>query len=376
MSTFEADPETPIFAAGRAERTRARATSLPLALPMLAAAAAPVALAVAVRWTLTGEPLDLGLAALVALGWTGLLWLALHHRRTAATMQAARADRDAAIETLKREKADAEAARLKAEQDSHAKSRFLAAMSHELRTPLNAILGFSDVLRNEMFGPINTSNYKDYAADIHTSGQHLLSLVNDILDLSRIEAGHYELAEEPVSLPRIARDCRHLLDMKAGERGIEIVETYEPALPLVMGDERAIRQICLNLLSNAVKFAPDGGEVVLFARLNALGAPVFGVRDDGPGIPEDEIDTVLSAFGQAASASPEHRRSGFGLGLPIVQGLAALHDGRLRIDSKPGQGTEARVELPLRRTLAAHIRDVHAQSKPMDTRQHLVALTA
>jgi len=338
MSTFEADPETPIFAASRGGWIGARATSLPFALPMLAVAAAPVALAVAVRWALTGEPLDLGLAALVALGWTGLLWLALHHRRTAVAMQAARADRDAAIETLKQEKADAEAARLKAEQDSQAKSRFLAAMSHELRTPLNAILGFSDVLRNEMFGPINTSNYKDYAADIHTSGQHLLSLVNDILDLSRIEAGHYELAEEPVSLPRIARDCRHLLAMKAGERGIEIVEACEPALPLVMGDERAIRQICLNLLSNAVKFAPDGGEVVLFARLNALGAPVFGVRDNGPGVPEELVSHLFDPFVTT-------KANGSGLGLALVAKIIRDHGGVVECESQPRR-TVFRVLMP------------------------------
>ncbi len=147
-----------------------------------------------------------------------------------------------------------EEARRRAEEANLAKSRFLASMSHELRTPLNAILGFSEVMGNEVLGPMNNATYRDYANDIHESGQHLLDLINEILDLSRIEAGRYQLHEEPLTLINVVEECCHLMTLRARGKGITIVEEFEQGLPLLFGDERAIRQIALNLLSNAVKF--------------------------------------------------------------------------------------------------------------------------
>ena len=170
-----------------------------------------------------------------------------------------RCEKSELIAELEQAKANSDEARRRAEEASLAKSRFLATMSHELRTPLNAVLGFSEVLKNEIFGAHANPTYKDYASDIHSSGQHLLTLINEILDLSRIEAGRYELKEEGLSLGAIAQDCRHLLAIRAQKRELELKELIEPNLPRIWADERAMRQIVLNLLTNAIKFTPRGG---------------------------------------------------------------------------------------------------------------------
>jgi two-component system, cell cycle sensor histidine kinase PleC len=162
-------------------------------------------------------------------------------------------------------------------------------MSHELRTPLNAILGFSEVMKTEVFGTHAVSAYKEYSSDIHNSGVHLLGLINEILDLSRIEARRYELKEESVSLVSIVEDCHHLLKLRASNRGITIHEMFELALPRLWADERAIRQICLNLLSNAIKFTPPGGDIWLKGGWTASGGQYISVKDTGDGIFEEEI---------------------------------------------------------------------------------------
>ena len=191
-------------------------------------------------------------------------------------------------------------------------------MSHELRTPLNAILGFSEVMKTEVFGAHAVPAYKDYSNDIHNSGQHLLNLINEILDLSRIEAGRYELNEEPVSLTAVVEDCHHLLTLRAKNRGITIHEVFEAELPRLWADERALRQVCLNFLSNAIKFTPSGGEVWLKVGWTASGGQYMSVKDTGPGIPEEEIPVVLSKFGQGSNAI-KSAEQGTGLGLPIAQ---------------------------------------------------------
>src|SRR6202007_1802707 len=157
---------------------------------------------------------------------------------------------------LEQAKAISDEARRRAEGANISKSRFLAQMSHELRTPLNAILGFSEVMKSEVFGPHAVPTYKEYAGDIHNSGVHLLNLINEILDLSRIEAGRYELNEEAVSLVNAVADCHHLLKLRASTRGITIHEVFEQGMPRIWGDERAVRQVVLNLLSNSIKFTP------------------------------------------------------------------------------------------------------------------------
>jgi two-component system, cell cycle sensor histidine kinase PleC len=181
---------------------------------------------------------------------------------------------------------------------------------------------------------------------------HLLGLINEILDLSRIEAGRYELKEESISLISIVQDCHHLLRLRASSRGTVIHEVFEPALPRLWGDERAIRQICLNLLSNAIKFTPQGGEIWLKAGWTASGGQYFSVKDTGAGIPEEEISVVLASFGQGSN-SIKSAEQGAGLGLPIAKSLVDLHGGTFTLKSKLRIGTEVVVTFPPERVVAA-----------------------
>jgi two-component system cell cycle sensor histidine kinase PleC len=259
-------------------------------LPMAAFAATfPVTAAIALHFGLQGTLRDyiLAVMALTAQGYFAVLAYRLYST-TLATLEA-RAEKDALIGELEQAKAVSDEARKRAEAANISKSRFLAQMSHELRTPLNAILGFSEVMKSEVFGEHAIPAYKEYSADIHNSGVHLLGLINEILDLSRIEAGRYELNEESVSLAGIVEDCHHLLKIRASNRGITIHEMFEPDLPRLWADERAIRQICLNLLSNAIKFTPQGGEIWLKVGWTASGGQYMSVKDTGPGIPEEEM---------------------------------------------------------------------------------------
>ena len=228
-----------------------------------------------------------------------------------------RAEKDALIAELETANANSDEARRKAEEANLAKSRFLATMSHELRTPLNAILGFSEVMKNEIFGGHANAAYKEYSADIHGSGQHLLNLINEILDLSRIEAGKYELNEEALSLPSIVEECQHMLALRAKAKGQSIRALAEPDLPRVWADERAIRQAVLNVLSNAIKFTPQGGEITVKVGWTATGGQYVSVTDTGPGIPENEIPIVMQSFGRGSLAI-KTAEQGSGLGLPIV----------------------------------------------------------
>jgi len=324
-------------------------SSLPVAV---FATSAPLTIAVAVSYLLSGTVHGYVLAglALAALFYFGLLSHRLYMSNL-ATLEA-RAEKDALIAELEQAKAKSDEARRHAEAANIAKSRFLAQMSHELRTPLNAILGFSEVMKNELFGPHSVAAYRDYANDIHNSGVHLLGLINEILDLSRIEAGRYELNEEAASLVMVAEECHHLLKLRAVNRGITIHELFEPDLPRLWVDERAARQICLNLLSNAIKFTPQGGEIWLKVGWTAAGGQYLSVRDTGPGIPENEIPIVLDTFGQGSNAI-KSAEQGAGLGLPIVKSLIELHGGTFSLKSKLREGTEVIVTFPPERVMAA-----------------------
>lgn len=271
-----------------------------------------------------------------------------------ATIQS-RAEKDAIHAELEQAKANSDEARRRAEEANLAKSRFLATMSHELRTPLNAILGFSEVMQNEVFGPHASPAYREYSADIHGSGQHLLNLINEILDLSRIEAGRYELAPEALQLGWIVSECRHMLALRAKGKGQTVKEHIDPSLPRLWADERAMRQIVLNVLSNAIKFTPPGGEITIKVGWTSSGGQYLSIRDTGPGIPEDEIPIVMSSFGRGSLAI-KTAEQGSGLGLPIVKGLVDLHGGGFQLRSKPREGTDVIVTFPSARvmdTLAA-----------------------
>jgi two-component system cell cycle sensor histidine kinase PleC len=262
------------------------------------------------------------------------------------------AEKDALIAELEQAKLNSDEARRRAESANLAKSRFLATMSHELRTPLNAILGFSEVMKGELFGPHGVPAYKEYSNDIHVSGQHLLMLINEILDLSRVEAGRYELKEEPVSLPGVVDDCCRLLSMRAKSRSLTISEALDGNLPRIWADERAVRQITLNLLTNAIKFTPQGGSVAIKVGWTGSGGQYVSIKDTGPGIPPEEIPVVLSSFGRGSLAH-KNAEEGTGLGLPIVKGLVELHGGQFRLTSKVRQGTEAVVIFPPERVMNA-----------------------
>jgi two-component system, cell cycle sensor histidine kinase PleC len=233
---------------------------------------------------------------------------------------------------------------------SQAKSEFLATMSHELRTPLNAIIGFSQVMLAGLFGPIEPTRYHEYCGDIYSSANHLLSLINDILDNARIEAGKYELREEATDLSEIITSAARLLRGRAAEKHIAVSLALAP-VPTILADERALRQIVLNLLSNAIKFTPDGGAVSLSTAYAESGTVVVEVHDTGIGIPSEDLSNVFEQFSRAGNAHLS-AESGTGLGLPIVRGLMALHGGDLRIVSKPGVGTTVTLEFPAARILA------------------------
>ncbi len=325
------------------------ASSLPIAV---FAATIPVTAAIALGFALQGTLRDyiLAIMAITAQGYFALLAYRLYST-TLATLEA-RAEKDALIGELEQAKAISDEARRRAEAANIAKSRFLAQMSHELRTPLNAILGFSEVMKAEIFGEHTVPAYKEYSGDIHSSGVHLLGLINEILDLSRIEAGRYELNEESISMVAVVEDCHHLLKLRAANRGITIHDVFETDLPRLWADERAVRQICLNLLSNAIKFTPQGGEIWLKVGWTASGGQYMSVKDTGTGIPEEEIPIVLASFGQGSN-SIKSAEQGAGLGLPIAKNLVDLHGGSFTLKSKLRIGTEVIVTFPPERVVAA-----------------------
>jgi signal transduction histidine kinase len=231
-----------------------------------------------------------------------------------------------------------------AREADQAKSDFLANMSHELRTPLNAIIGFSELFAGEMFGPIG-ARYVDYARDIHASGIHLLSIINDVLDLSKIEAGQRSLSENVVDLYGTAESSLRLVRGRADSGRIRLVNGVPPDLPHVDADERAVKQILLNLLSNAVKFTPEGGRVAVTAEVRSDGSLTVSVDDTGIGMSPKNIPRALAPFSQVDS-SLARRHAGTGLGLPLVKSLIELHRGTLELESEEGKGTLATIVFP------------------------------
>lgn len=297
-----------------------------------------------------GNFMDVSLTGLCATAVLLFHYISDRLYRSNLTLMSYQSEKDDLIAELEVAKSVSDEARRRAEEANLAKSRFLASMSHELRTPLNAILGFSEVMSSEVLGPLNNPTYKEYAGDIHRSGQHLLNLINEILDLSRIEAGRYELSEEALSLLEIAEDCIGMVQLRARAKNITIHQQFEPNMPQVWADEKSMRQVLLNLLSNAVKFTSLGGEVTVKVGWTAGGGQYVAIKDNGPGIAEEEIPVVLSAFGQGSIAI-KSAEQGTGLGLPIVQAILAKHDGQFILRSKLREGTEVIAILPATRVL-------------------------
>ena len=245
-------------------------------------------------------------------------------------------ERNSLLAELVMAKIESDRGRERAEAASVAKSQFLANMSHELRTPLNAILGFSEVIATRMFDSTPDRNY-EYAGLINTSGHHLLALINDILDLAKIEAGRWKLEEAELDLFRIADDAMQLVMWRAKDTNAILENAIDPELARLYADERAIKQILLNLLSNAVKFTPEHGKVTAFAHVTEGGGLVFGVSDTGVGIADEDQTRVFDSFGQGKH-DVAIADKGTGLGLAIVKGLCESHGGHVRLESKVGKG--------------------------------------
>ncbi len=345
-------------------------------MPVLIAGTGVISVGVALRCVAEHDVVYFALAGMIITLEVFFLFVARQLAETARDRLIFRAQKDALIAELKQERDRAEAEKQKAETANRAKSAFLANMSHELRTPLNAILGFSEVLERELFGPIANTAYKDYAGDIHSSGRYLLGLINDILDLSRIEAGRRDIVEEPVTLADCAAEARHLLESRAVAKNMRISLAFAPNLPKLLCDRRAVSQIAINLLTNAVKFTQAGGDVHVTARLTSDGRMDFIVTDNGPGIPENELRQAMSSFARGTHATKQDV-DGAGLGLPIVKGLMEVHGGLIDIRSQAGKGTEVHCIFPANRVLSGPRGEaLSSAAVKTDSQRKLISLTA
>jgi two-component system cell cycle sensor histidine kinase PleC len=347
----QATTDPTIFLLTTALIATAYGTSRAASLPAAAfAAGAPITLAAVTLFAMRGTPLDLALAGLCLAAGIG----SLAHANRLHQIKRAWLDTDRSNHRLTK---DLDAARAKttkalraAEEANLAKSRFLATMNHELRTPLNAILGFSEVMKNEVLGPMENRTYREYASDIHASGGHLLSLVSEILELSGFEAGRYELREEPVQLARLAQDCEAFVRSRSESRALKLSLAVEPDLPPLFADARAARQAVINLLSNAIKFTAPGGEIEILVGWTAGGGQYVSVRDTGRGIPADELRGMIAAFEQSESTI-RRAEQGSGMGLAIVNAIAGLHGAIFELRSTLGRGTEATLCFPRDRVM-------------------------
>jgi len=321
-------------------------------MPIIVAGTGMIAFNIVIRCTLEADPYYIGLGATVFLAEVFFVQLSRSLQKTTRDMLVFKSQREQLISELKEAKAEADMGRQQAEIANVAKSRFLATMSHELRTPLNAIMGFSEILSQEMMGPHEVEIYKEYSGDILHSGSYLLKLINDILDLSRIEAGKQQIADEVVSLVEVIEDCSRLLSLKMQEKNQTLSINLPNGMPKLRGDERAIRQIWINLLSNANKFSDNKTTIKTGVQMHSNGALSIFVTDEGAGMTASEIENALGMFNRGDNAE-KRAVEGAGLGLPIVQGLMKLHGGELKIESAKNMGTTISAIFPPARVLSA-----------------------
>ncbi|MDA1089906.1 MAG: ATP-binding protein [Proteobacteria bacterium] len=245
--------------------------------------------------------------------------------------------------------------RHRAEEANSAKSKFLANMSHELRTPLNAIIGFSEIMQSEMFGAISPKPYREYVDDILNSGRLLLSVINDVLDMSKIETGRFDITEIAIDIEKVAEDVIALCLPLAQEGELSLKAVIPETQPWLFADDRSVHQMLINLVANAIKFTEPHGSIIITSNLTPDGGTRITVADTGIGIPEKEIETVMEPFIQSSEpVNKKHR--GTGLGLPLVKALAKLHDADIRISSTPGSGTRVSISFPPGRTLSAAVK--------------------
>jgi len=315
-------------------------------MDMLMSSMAPLVGATALRFLFGGSVIDIVIA-----GFLPVLALQLFADGRRLTF---RLDQDSRlrfeVEDLARELEEARdealRKRFEAETANASKTAFLANMSHELRTPLNAILGFSEIIAKQVFGDVGSPRYAEYAGDIHSSGSHLLSLINDLLDVAKIEAGRMEIEPCELDVRKCFETALKIIAVKARERRQELVIDVDPSAPTLMADERALKQILINLVSNAVKFTPEGGRITVLASRARCGSFQIMVEDNGPGIPVEKLDKIFKPFSQVDNRY-DRQGGGTGLGLALVRGLAELHGGRAWLESELGKGCRAFVVLPI-----------------------------
>ena len=314
-------------------------------MTMLVGGMTPIVAMTSVRFVAAGGALDAVFAALTPLYGLHLYIDGkrfIHALRQDVRLRLKVEDMTAA---LTRARDEAMEKRYEAETANTAKSAFLANMSHELRTPLNAILGFSEIIGNLAMGREAIDRYSEYARDVHHSGTHLLSLINDLLDVAKIEAGKMEIEPKPIDPRHVMESVGRIMASRFATRKQDFSIVVAPGLPLLVADERAVKQMLLNLVSNSAKFTPPGGHIAVTCGINRSGGMEFCVDDDGPGIPAEKLARIFQPFSQIDNRF-DREAGGTGLGLALVQGLAQLHGGRAWLESEAGHGTRAYIYFP------------------------------
>ncbi|MCB1415837.1 MAG: HAMP domain-containing histidine kinase [Nitratireductor sp.] len=323
---------------------------------------APPTIVLALRLILTFQPAPLVMGGILIGSQVFFYFVANRFRISILSALAHHHERENLIAELETAKSMSEEARRRAEEANLAKSRFLATMSHELRTPLNAVIGFSEIMQEELFGALGSDKYREYCRDIHHSGTFLLGVINDILDMSKIEAGRFTLDFEQVGVDTILEETLRIISREAANKEITIREEVRAGLE-IEADRRAVKQILLNLLSNAVKFSNKGGEIFVRARMVSKCLRI-SIEDKGIGISQHDLSKLGRPFEQAQNQMTRNHK-GSGLGLAISASLARMHGGKLKIRSREGEGTIVSVQLPL--SQASHKKQKAKEKEPEET---------